>query len=258
MTTETTEQADAAARQTSLRDMLFCRRWVLRRHPFVHVVATNVFRPAVYQQMVAVFRSYIADGSALRYDGKHDFYGAPLIPPLPHPLSVFMSAEFQKVFVDIFGVPTTGHTTGGAHRHTKGSRNGFPHNDISPERLSVVLPANEIADTGFAAAASADGDPETTVRALAILFYLNNGPWNPGDGGGTGLYRHWGDDVARPAAVAPPIDNSLLAFECSPYSYHGFITNRNRRDSIIVFLYRSLESYLAQWGVDGLSQFADA
>jgi hypothetical protein len=257
MTTQTNGRAGSvSAAYTELDDLLSNRRWMLRQQPFQHVIADNVFKREAYREIVQAFRGYVGDGARLLYDGKHDFYGAPLIPPLPAPLSVFMSAEFQQVFIDIFGVPTTGHTTGGAHRHKPGSRNGFPHNDISPEQLSVALPPNEIATT--VAAAPTGTDPGQTVRAVAMLFYLNNGPWRPGDGGGTGLYRHWSDDVARPAAVAPPINNSLLAFECTPYSYHSFITNNSRRDSIIVFLYRSLQSYLDQWGADGVSQFAEA
>jgi hypothetical protein len=103
----------------------------------------------------------------------------------------------------------------------------------------------------------ADARGVQMVRAASVIFYLNNPKWKPGDGGGTGLYRHWSDPVMFPAAVAPPLNNSFLAFECSPYSYHAFLANRQRRDSIIVFLYRELEDFVQQWGVEGLSQYAD-
>jgi hypothetical protein len=252
----TSEVAGARPATSPLEDVLQSRRWVLRRRPFAHVIATDVFTAPVYDELVLEFQAYVETESALRYAEQHDFFGRPLVPPLPARMSLFMSAPFQRIFADIFGVPTTGRTTGGVHRHRPGSRNGFPHNDISPEQLSVAFPVNEIADTG-----EGDGDPASatgkTVRAVAILYYLNNPPWSPGDGGGTGLYEHWSDDVSRPAAFAPPRNNTLLAFECTPYSYHSFMANRSQRDSIIVFLYRPLESFLDQWGVDGLAQFAE-
>jgi hypothetical protein len=236
------------------------RRWVLRRRPFSHVSAREVFVDDVYEGLVEAFNAYGGETPQVIYNEKHDFLGGPIRFPVDPRLSPLFSFDFLNVFADIFGVPTLRFVTGGVHRHDIDSRNGFPHNDIQPENLEQTY-----AGPGLLGVVSPEGFGDhdvgpsgQSVRAIAIIYYLNNEAWNVGDGGGTGLYQHWSDSVGDPYVQAPPISNSVFAFECTPYSYHSFISNRKRRNSFIVFLYRSLENYVAQWGEDGLTQFADA
>jgi hypothetical protein len=248
------ERADhpgASWSEADLAGVLANRRWLVDRRPFRHVRAGNVFTPAFYEEVRAAFDARLTDEAALHYARQHDFYGAPMRADTTGPLGVFWAPRFHQMFVDIFGVEFSGLVTGGVHRHHPGSRDGFPHNDISPEHLSA-LPDGEVLVSGNEQPAEGP-----YVRAVAILYYLNNGPWAPGDGGETGLYRHWRDRVTEPVAAAPPRDNTLLAFECTPYSYHSFRANRQRRDSVIVFLHRRLDGYLDQWGDDGIAQYAD-
>jgi len=88
-----------------------------------------------------------------------------------------------------------------------------------------------------------------TIRAVAAIFYLDNPPWSPGDGGTTGLYRNASDPVDQPAAVVPPLNNSMLAFECTPFSYHGFVSNRRHpRNSVVLWLHRSRQDVVRRWG----------
>ena len=87
-----------------------------------------------------------------------------------------------------------------------------------------------------------------TMRAIAILYYLNNPEWLPGDGGETGLYRAITDQVDQAVVSVPPINNTLVAFECSPYSFHAFRTNRQPRNSLVMWLHREKAEALAQWG----------
>jgi 2OG-Fe(II) oxygenase superfamily len=79
-------------------------------------------------------------------------------------------------------------------------------------------------------------------------LYLCNPDWIEGDGGETGLYGSREDPVDRPIAVVPPINNSLLMFECTPYSYHSFLSNgRSPRNSVIVWLHREKVEVLSRW-----------
>jgi hypothetical protein len=204
-------------------------------------VVRNVFADGLYRQIRASFQVAVSDATSVEYTAKHDFLGGPLTEAAPEPLQVFLSPLWHDVFARIFGVALVPQVSAGLHRHRPGSRNGFPHNDIKPEVFSP----------------STGPSPIDTVRALSILYYLGNGPWHPMDGGGTGLYRHWGDPVDHPVRMVPPLDNSLLAFRCSPFSYHSFLANAHRRDSIIVFLYQRLDEFVAEWGPEGLSQYAD-
>jgi hypothetical protein len=200
-----------------------------------------VFDQATYNAIRETFQRVVEDGTSVEYTAKHDFLGGPLTEAAPEPLHVFLSPAWHQIFARIFNVNLVPQISAGLHRHRPGSRNGFPHNDIKPEELSP----------------SAASGPIQTVRALSILYYLGNGPWHPPDGGGTGLYRHWSDAVEEPVRLVPPIGNSLLAFPCSPFSYHSFLANTRRRDSIIVFLYRRLDEFMIEWGDEGLSQYAD-
>ena len=93
--------------------------------------------------------------------------------------------------------------------------------------------------------------PKETVRAVVMLFYLNNPSWHPGDGGGTGLYHYQDDPVGKPAFIVPPINNSLLIFECTPYSYHSFVKNwHHPRNCVILWLHRSKDDAISRWGAN--------
>jgi hypothetical protein len=238
-----------------MNEVLANRRWTLRRKPFRHIVARHVFHEEAYRSIVKSFESSIKDPVMMHYNEQHDFIGGPLTADTHGPLSLFLSPRFHAIFIRAFNLDYNGLASAGLHRHLPGSRSGFPHNDISPEQLGAP---------GSAIETVPDGDPlgqasksGKSVRAAAILFYLNNDAWQVTDGGGTGLYRHWSNPVDDPVVLAPPCGNTILAFECSPYSYHSFTFNNRQRDSVIVFLHRSLDSYLQQWGVDGIMQYAD-
>jgi hypothetical protein len=93
------------------------------------------------------------------------------------------------------------------------------------------------------------GKTRRVIRRVAMLLYLCNPPWSAGDGGSTGLYACKDDPVNRPAAAVPPINNSILIFECTPYSFHSFISNpKNPRNSLIMWLHCEEDDVLARWG----------
>jgi Rps23 Pro-64 3,4-dihydroxylase Tpa1-like proline 4-hydroxylase len=82
-----------------------------------------------------------------------------------------------------------------------------------------------------------------------MLFYLSNPPWRRGGGGSTGLYRSGDDDIRRPVASVPPLNNSMLLFECTPQSFHGFISNvRTPRNSIVMWLHQTKAQVGQLWG----------
>jgi hypothetical protein len=165
----------------------------------------------------------------------------------------------------LFGVPATGDVNIGLHHHEPGSANGFPHNDLNPG----WFPRDEDANGNGIRLARPDlveyttGDvrrpgivARETVRAVACLIYLNNPPWSRGDGGSTGLYRAPSDPPNSPVAAVAPVNNSLLAFECTPHSYHGFLTNRvHPRDTIVMWLHRERQDAVQRWGQDAIVRY---
>lgn len=224
-----------------LQPLLASRRWRWRTSPFPHVVAENVFAADVYQRLAVDYRALLKDAG---YNSNNDFFGSSLVLGQCGSLELFLSRAWYTLFSKLFRADGPGFLKAGVHRHRPASRNGFPHNDIWPEPVG----------TDFI---RLGGRSERAVRAVAILYYLNNGPWSPGDGGETGLYRDWKDPVSEPAESVPPRDNTLLAFGCNPHSYHAFLSNRKRRDSVISFVYLGLDDYLTLWGEEGVRQYAE-
>ena len=82
------------------------------------------------------------------------------------------------------------------------------------------------------------------ARIARLTLNNGRGPWRRR---GDGLYWNWDNRDAAVARLA--VDNSLLAFECSPYSFHSFIANRKRRQSATVFFYRSVGDFVRLWGL---------
>ena len=106
---------------------------------------------------------------------------------------------------------------------------------------------------GYWHGADAVGPAYERVRAVALLFYVGNDPWRPGDGGGTGLYETANQPVDAPSVAVPPRNNTMLAFECTPTSYHSFISNqRSCRTSMIQWLHRGREEAITRWGENSL------
>lgn len=238
------------ATSADLAPLLASRRWRWRTTPFPHVVGEDVFAPDVYEQLVKDFRLLVEEQEAAHYNTQHDFFGSSLFPGQCGALELFLSPAWYELFARLFDVRGPGFLTGGVHRHQPGSRDGFPHNDIYPEKLDVRRAGSDVLGFGGRVEGKA-------VRAVAILFYLNNGPWQPGDGGETALYWDWKDPVSLPVDSVPPRDNTLFAFGCNPHSYHSFRSNRRRRDSVISFVYRGLDDYRRLWGDEGVRQYAE-
>jgi hypothetical protein len=153
-------------------------------------------------------------------------------------------------------VRATADINGALHYHETGSKDGFIHQDFSacwfvnrPRADGINVTDSSLCDYRTGAVSGPGVLPRERVRAVAMLYYLNNPPWASGDGGETGLYRSREDAIDRPAATIPPLNNSMLIFECSPRSFHSFRSNRrNPRSSIVMWLHTTTEVAAAKWG----------
>jgi Rps23 Pro-64 3,4-dihydroxylase Tpa1-like proline 4-hydroxylase len=82
-----------------------------------------------------------------------------------------------------------------------------------------------------------------------MIFYVANSPWVEGDGGETGLYRYASDQVTSAAVKIPPLNNSLVVFENTPWALHSFISNiRSPRTSVVLWLHRGMEEARRRFG----------
>jgi hypothetical protein len=245
------------SRRIDPRTVIQNRRWWRRERPFSHVVATDVFIDSFHAELTEVFCSILGRGlgeSFRRSSRGYDAYIHALPADIGPPLSFFISCGWRDLLATLLNVQVTHDVSAALHHHEPRSKDGVVHNDLNPGWF-IERPRND----GINSASSSwcnynHGDPHergTTpvcrTRAIAMLYFLNNGPWRAGQGGECGLYAT--RDASEPDAKIAPIDNSILVFECTPYSYHRFLSNHGgSRDSIILWLHRKRELAVARWG----------
>jgi hypothetical protein len=247
-----------------LSELIACRRWWRRSDPFPHIVARDVFAVDYYRSLERAFRALLARGLSESADARrfsrtmrnYDVYSLNLTSKIEGPLRIFRSRAWHDLLSSLTGVAVTGDVNGGFHHHAVGSKSGHLHNDFNPGWFvdrpasdGVNLARQDLCSYLHGTALAPSVVPRCVVRAVATLFYLANPGWKPGDGGETALYRSPVDGVSHPATAVAPLNNSILVFECTPYSYHAFLSNlRHERNSLIMWLHRPLEAVAERWG----------
>jgi hypothetical protein len=231
-------------------------------------VAHDVFTPEFYAELERSFGALLARGLAEGHDPyrfsrsirNYDAYSVNFGPYIPAPLDIFMSDEWHDMLAGVTGIRVTRDLNGGFHHHLRGSRSGSVHNDLNPGwflnvagESRVNISRDDLCSYSTGSVHQQNLRTHETVRALAVLFFLHNPQWHPGDGGETGLYSTREQEVAQPTKAIAPINNSLMMFECRPNSYHGFISNkRGARNSMIMWLHRPKQDVIDRWGEDAI------
>ncbi|MBE7186690.1 2OG-Fe(II) oxygenase [Jatrophihabitans endophyticus] len=243
---------------SGLTDVIANRRWVRRNRPFPHVVAADVFVPEFYAELEDEFHRIERDipETFQRNMGEYDASGADLDRFRDGPFGVFLSRSWHDMIAGVAGVRASGDVSASLHHHEPGSASGWPHNDLNPGWFGGEPAAPGDVRVPSDAPVHYQRGPEgpdvparEQIRAVSILYYLGNPPWAPGDGGETGLFS-----APRPdglAAAVPPVNNSLVLFECTPFSWHTFLSNRvSPRNSVVMWLHRDRSVVYERWGAD--------
>jgi hypothetical protein len=246
-----------------LDSMLLNRRWIVRPRPFRYIVARDVFTPPVYARLEESYRGVLERTTGSAYLKKHDIHGGGLVPENAEDFAPLLSRQWHDMIARIFEINATGHVIAGIHHHRIGSANGSPHNDTNPvwfngdpQPPELEFARHDYVDYTTGKVQRDDATPRQVMRGVALMYYLANPQWSPGDGGETGLYRSRRDDPERPVARIPPLNNSLFAFECTPRSWHGFISNRRlERNTVIMWLHRSYEEATELFGEENFEFF---
>jgi hypothetical protein len=247
-----------------LEDILENRHWLQCRRPFPHTVATNVFTNYFYRRLVATFQSILqrsfgpqaSDPPPMYKMAGYDASVMNVKAKCNSAFRIFLTREWHDVIAGVAGVEATGEIDCSLHHHKRGSNSGQVHNDLNPGWFLKNPGPDGITVTDQARCSYCHGStsspnlvPIERVRAVAVIVYLNNARWRKGDGGETGLYYSERDPIDEPAVRIPPVNNSMLIFECTPFSYHTFLQNgAHPRNSIIMWLHRSKEDVIARWG----------
>lgn len=253
----TATAAEPEVRSWNLGRLLYNRRWVRRTEPFVHIVAQDVFVPAFYEELEADYRTLLSGGAFSRSIKNYDASAATLRADHDGPLSVFVSREWHDLIAGVAGVDTTGDVHATFHSHEVGSTSGWPHNDLSPGWFEDPPPGpDEVRLSDPEKIVYGKGPRDSTLpvhevmRGVSVLLYLNNGPWTAGEGGETALFASNSDArTVGPSVTVPPVDNSMVIFECTPYSWHTFLTNVTKpRHSLVMWLHRRKDDVIERWG----------
>jgi LPS sulfotransferase NodH len=238
----------------ALRSVLSPEPWWRSSRPFPHAWAGPVFRPGFYASLVDAYRENEAAGRFTRGIPGYDVTAMPITRENAGPFDVFTSRPWHDLLARLFDVDATGEVNISLHRHAVGSLSGSPHNDLNPGWFvpgdpgsEIVVHSPRVCDYRTGATKTA-GKAVERVRAIAVIYHLGN-PDVATFGGDTGLYRSRSDPVDRPLVMVPPVNNSLIAFECTPFSYHAFLTNRNNeRNCLVMWLHRSKEHVVDMYG----------
>jgi hypothetical protein len=253
-----------------LSEVLESRRWLRCSWPFPHIVARKVFKVDFYRalerQIQAILRLGLIEVPAVgRFSRNlpgYDAYAIGLGQAEGGPAAVFLSPAWRDLLAGIWGICPTPYLFVGAHHHTPSSRSGFVHTDFNPvwfPRASddrIQTPRQDLCSYKTGVGSLAPEQRIEVVRGAALIFYLANGAWKPGDGGETGLYASSNARVGQPVTAWPPENNTLVTFECTPSSFHGYIANtRVSRTSIIMWVHRPLEEAVALYGEEALERW---
>jgi hypothetical protein len=253
-----------------LADILANLAWLRRPHPFPHIVARDVFKHDYYSALTSQVQKMLSRGLSevpakeqfSRSIPGYDAYGFGLNHSVEGPLAIFLSTAWRDLLCGLFGIDVTPYVFAGAHHHTVGSRSGWVHNDLNPVWFprngdgGIQIPNHEQCAYRTGAGPLSESEKIEVVRGAAMIFFLLNDDWQPGDGGETGLYRSAQTDVTRPAVSCRPENNSLLAFECTTRSYHAFLTNKRLpRTSIIMWVHRCIEEAAVKFGRESLERW---
>jgi hypothetical protein len=242
-------------------DLLFGRDWLRFEDPFPHVVAPSVFKPELAAELEREVRNIVAGPGGLRHFGWYDASSVGFSPDMPGALSVFISRAWHDFIAAFMAVPATGHVNGGIHHHAIGSANGFVHNDLNPvffddSEEEIILPSRDRVSYTQGTAFSVGARPLEVVRCTALLYYLANPPWRLGDGGETGLYDVFNHHICNARRRIPPINNSMLLFNCTPSSFHSFLANRRHpRNCIVMWLHAERQEMAKRFGQRKLVYF---
>lgn len=233
------------------------KRINLMSYPYPFGVIHDFFKPEMYQQLVDAFQLWIPDAEPLGKIGDHDelYYGALCYTPsiqslLQGPQSLLISKELQNYICQFFSSDKESvaneYVILGAHQHTPPTETSWKHTDFN----IVSFAKNKTAAPGYLNAwepsdcnyteDTRDAQPETVkvCRYIACIYYLNNQEWSVKNGGETGIYSGYSDDLPLVGKVAPR-NNTLFFFEINPLSYHCAQGTNHERNTFIWWYHAS-------------------
>lgn len=244
---------------------LDCGEWWGYSSPFRHWRVTGVLDAAAYRRVSASFNSILETTAGQRQGpyrlaqstANYDALMLAVNADIALAFAPFFSEAWIRSLHRFLSIPELGRIDGALHSSPKGSRTGWIHSDLcsgwfneDPSSTDWMLFADRSHCDYFTGRRKTRlANPKEYVRAATMIYYLCNDDWKPGDGGETALYSASRQCERTSRELVPPINNTLLLFECSPHSYHRFLRNPGcTRNSIIFWLHTDVRHAQSRWG----------
>lgn len=220
----------------------------VRSAPFAHVVLDQFLSAPAYQRLQGTFAALRARGLSeqfvtdrlARFPG-YDAYCWVIGRQAPPALALFLDPRLRDHCQRLFDLPLGDEMVAEFHHHLPGSRSDAWHDDYnlayfsSPPGVGAGMrpwhfECNYM-DGGMAGGAAT----VQRCRAVTLIYYFGAEGWQDGMGGETELGWEAQGQVSTVERIAP-LANRLLAFACSPSSYHRFMSNHGfERNSLILW-----------------------
>ena len=237
--------------------------WFRNARPYSHVRATNVFTGEVYRQIEHSFRRILQDTRAGAEDVPifrpattgYDAWMLEMTPSLAPQFEPLFSEAWLNFLAGVMNVPASPQVDGALHHIPRGSRPGYVHTDFCSAWFEAGtrdsrprFPSRRLVEYFSGRPRDDAVEPQEFIRIATMIYYLCNDDWKSGHGGETGLYPT-GKAGMGEVVPCPPLNNSLLLFECCPHSHHALLANPGGdRNSIILWLHCDPNYAVNKWG----------
>jgi hypothetical protein len=230
--------------------------------PFRHIVVENLLESSQYAELSNRFKSLRAGSDRFpgrdfrRSSEKYDALILPMDSDLSREFLPFFDAPWLISIASLIGIPFLPVVDGALHSSPPGSRTGWIHSDYCSAWFhndstldgGILFPDRSRCDYFTGKVKSGPATPRRYVRAVSLLYYLNNDDWQPGDGGETELLAASREFPRASVKRVEPLNNRLLIFPCSRHSFHRFIANRRERNSLILWMHVTPAMANTLWG----------
>lgn len=225
--------------------------WIIEATPFKHCVVRDVLTDQAYDAVCSATDEILTTAMATPKRAGYDARMIALDETHTDTLWPLLSIHWLETLAAALELDVTFEIDAALHDHPGGSRRGWVHNDFNPGLFAErAEPGEIIFSDPLHYKITSDSTPckaETVrMRKLAMIFYLGNPNWQSKHGGETGFFFS-ADDNSAPARTIPPVDNSMVIFECSPHSFHTFLGCTEPRRSLVLWLHTPIQSSHERW-----------
>lgn len=221
--------------------------------PYRHLIVDRIFDEAAFSLIAAHVRAVSAGGRASVF--KERDYGASIFGLNSlnlGPVSDLINPDVIQRIATRLDVPVTMYVDAAIHVHPPESPSGWLHTDFNAgwfDERSGSGPhfsERDICDYRTGRSVATFSKAVELTRSIAIILYFSD-EWNERHGGETVICRSEMDSVDDAPIRVAPLANRLLAFECSPVSFHSFAATKRERISVIFWAHADAVQLSDRW-----------